>query len=255
MYAIHLPNFDGPFDLLLYFIERDELDVRDIPIASITRDFLEYVRLMQMFDLELAGEFLVMAATLMQLKARMLLPATADADAPPEADPRAELAERLMTYKMFKEAAAELSACADTNRYTMYRTLFDGEQLHLSYGDSLKNASLFDLIRALQKALARTPKELPLHVVQSREVTVEERVEEILTLLAARRSVSFLQAIKGLPRSYVVATFLAVLEMVKNRLIRISQRGYDDDIFIKHAKSLPETPAVINTLQPAAAGM
>lgn len=236
MYAIHLPNFEGPFDLLLYFIERDEIDIRDIPIASLTRDFLEYVRLMQVFDLELAGEFLVMASTLMQMKARMLLPQLHTDEPLPENDPRVELAERLMTYKIFKEAAKDLGQQAEANRYVYYRQVFEGEQQHLSYGDSLKNATLFDLIRALQKALARAPKEIPPHVVQTREVTVEERVEEIRTLLAAHGSVSFFRVIGGLPRSYVVATFLAILEMVKNRFIRIAQHSHDDDILIEKSE-------------------
>ncbi len=241
MYAVHLPNFEGPFDLLLYFIERDELEICDIPIASITREFLEYVRLMQLFDLELAGEFLVMAATLMQLKAKMLLPASATEEDAPENDPRAELAERLLTYKSYKEAANELSKRADMNRYILYRRMFEGEQKHLSYGDSLKNATLFDLIRALQKALLRAPREVPPHIVQSREITIEERAEEIRTMLAARGSVSFFQIIETLPRNYIVATFLAVLEMVKNRLIRIAQHSFDEDIFIEHGEQFKST--------------
>lgn len=237
MYSVHLPNFDGPFDLLLYFIERDELDIRDIPIASLTRDFLDYVRLIQLFDLELAGEFLVMAATLMQIKAKMLLPVVAS-DTPQvyETDPRAELAERLMTYRTFKEAAKELGIRAEEHRYELYRRLFDAEQRHLPYGDSLKNATLFDLIRALQKALLRTPREIQPHIVQSREVTVEDRIEEIRTMLASHRSVSFFWLVESLPRSYIVATFLAVLDMVKSNLIRIVQHNYADDILIEQVE-------------------
>ncbi|GAB1430759.1 segregation/condensation protein A [Ignavibacteria bacterium] len=238
MYSVHLPNFDGPFDLLLYFIERDELDIRDIPIASIARDFLDYVRLMQLFDLELAGDFLVMAATLMQIKAKILLPASAnDTPETSEDDPRAELAQRLMTYRIFKEAAKNLGVRAEEHRYELYRRMFDGEQRHLPYGDSLKNATLFDLIRALQKAIARAPREIPPHIVQSREVTVEDRIEEIRTMLAAHRSISFFRLVESLPRSYIVATFLAVLDMVKSGLVRIIQHNYTEDILIERPES------------------
>ena len=109
-YTIQLPNFEGPLDLLLYFIRRDELNIYDIPIAKITGDFLDYVRLMEMFDLELAGEFMVMAASLMQIKALMLLPrekVNAEGEVE-EIDPRAELLQRLLIYKQFKDAAGDL---------------------------------------------------------------------------------------------------------------------------------------------------
>ncbi len=232
-YTIRLPNFEGPFDLLLYFIQRDELNIYDIPIAKITSDFLEYLRFIHLFDLELAGEFLVMASTLMQIKTLMLLPrpiteqATED-----EADPRTVLVQKLLQYKQIKEAAAHLSVKADEQRYTYYRAVFDAEREALPYNDSLKNATLFDLMRALRKALARAPKEPKAHVMQKRPVTVEEKASLILDLLKHSKEISFLRMTETDTKQHIVATFLAILDMVKNRLISIVQGENEDDILI-----------------------
>lgn len=232
-YTIRLPNFEGPFDLLLFFIQRDELNIYDIPIAKITADFLEYVRIIHLFDLELAGEFLVMASTLMQIKAIMLLPRpVTDNPDDQEADPRVALVQKLLQYKQIKEAAANLATRADEQRYTYYRAMFDAERAALPYNDSLKNATLFDLMRALQKALARIPKEPKAHVMQKRPVTVEEKTEMLLELLKKAKRLSFLTVTMGSTKQHIVATFLAILDMVKNRFIRIEQNDEETDITI-----------------------
>ncbi|MFM8179210.1 MAG: segregation and condensation protein A, partial [Candidatus Kapaibacterium sp.] len=122
-YTVKLPNFEGPLDLLLFFIKRDELDIYDIPIGKITREFLEYIRLMQLFDLELAGEFLVMASSLMQIKVRMLLPKEVDekGEEVPGDDPRAELVQQLLQYSQYKEVSREFSEREEAQRYVYYR--------------------------------------------------------------------------------------------------------------------------------------
>ncbi len=129
MYTIRLTNFEGPLDLLLFFIKRDELNIYDIPISRITKDFLDYTRLIQLFDLELAGDFLVMASTLVQIKTLMLLPSseTINPETGEEEDPRALLIERLLAYKQFKEAASELAVRAEEQKYVYYRQFFDGD--------------------------------------------------------------------------------------------------------------------------------
>ncbi len=232
-YTIRLPNFEGPFDLLLFFIQRDELNIYDIPIAKITADFLEYVRIIHLFDLELAGEFLVMASTLMQIKALMLLPRPITENPEDgEEDPRVALVQKLLQYKQIKEAAAHLSTKADEQRYTYYRTIFEAERAALPYNDSLKNATLFDLMRALRKALSRTPKEQKAHIMQKRPVTVEEKTELLLELLKKAKRLSFLSVTQGNTKQHIVATFLAILDMVKNRFICIEQGDEDEDIAI-----------------------
>ncbi|MCL5991067.1 MAG: segregation/condensation protein A, partial [Bacteroidetes bacterium] len=117
MYKLKLPNFEGPFDLLLYFIKKDEINIYDIPIARITEEFLKYIRLMSLFDLELAGEFLVMAANLMYIKSQLLLPRESSGDGVDIEDPRTLLVQRLIEYKQIKEAARDLSMMAEDSRY------------------------------------------------------------------------------------------------------------------------------------------
>ncbi|MFP4528160.1 MAG: segregation and condensation protein A, partial [Candidatus Kapaibacterium sp.] len=127
MYNIKLPNFEGPFDLLLYFIKRDEINIYDIPIARITEEFLNYIRLMKIFDLELAGEFVLMAANLMYIKTQMLLPRYKDEEGEEIEDPRTQLVQRLLEYKQFKEASGEMAEMAEEQRYVYYREVFEAD--------------------------------------------------------------------------------------------------------------------------------
>lgn len=236
VYSIRLSNFEGPLDLLLFFIRRDELDIYDIPIAEITEEFLEYVRLMEMLDLELAGEFVVMAAMLVQIKAQMLLPREETGqgalDGVDEDDPRAELVRRLLEYKRYKEASEHLGTQADEQRYVMYRQVFDAEQMHAAEDTTYRNATLFDLLKALKKAIERAPDEPDPHVVTRFPITVEEKAEEILHTLKARPSIRFFELIGGRPRMHIVVTFLALLELAKNHFIRIQQDETFDDIVV-----------------------
>jgi segregation and condensation protein A len=233
MYKIKLPNFDGPFDLMLYFIKRDELNIYDIPIAKITEEFLKYIRLMQMFDLELAGEFLVMASTLMYIKTQMLLPRNEEeADGDIE-DPRTQLVQRLIEYKQFKEAANELREISEENRYIYYRQLFEeDENIAASEGGIYKNATLFDLLKALNKAVSRNQEEVKQHVVSLIPVTVEEKSKQIISTLGKKSRVRFFDLCKSEPTQYVVVTFLALLDLMKLNKIIIRQDEIFDDIII-----------------------
>ena len=145
MYSIKLDNFEGPLDLLMFFIKRDELDIYDIPIASITQEFLEYVRIMELLDLELAGEFVVMAATLLGIKAQMLLPRETavgpDGVEVELEDPRSELVQKLLEYKRYKEVADQLSTQADEQRYVLYRQVFEAEEIHAAEHVGYRNAT------------------------------------------------------------------------------------------------------------------
>lgn len=249
MYSVRLSNFEGPLDLLLFFIRRDELDIYDIPIARITEEFLDYVRLMEMLDLEQAGEFVVMASMLVQIKAQMLLPRDEKSGvlegAVDEDDPRAELVRRLLEYKRFKEASERLATQADEQKYVMYRQVFDAEQIHAQEDGSYRNATLFDLLKALKRAIERAPDAPAPHIVTRLPVTVEETSEEILHTLRARPSVRFFEFISGKTRLHIVVTFLALLELAKNALVRIQQDETFDDIVIAartpHTESAPST--------------
>jgi len=236
VYSIRLSNFEGPLDLLLFFIRRDELDIYDIPIAEITEEFLEYVRLIEMLDLELAGEFVVMAAMLVQIKAQMLLPREEKpegaGDGIDEDDPRAELVKRLLEYKRYKEASEHLATQADEQKYVMYRQVFDAEQMHAQEEGAYRNATLFDLLKALKRAIERAPDKPDPHVVTRFPITVEEKAEEILHTLRARPSVRFFELITGRAKMHIVVTFLALLELAKNHFIRIQQDETFDDIVV-----------------------
>lgn len=233
MYTIRLPNFEGPLDLLLFFIKRDELNIYDIPIAKITGDFLEYTRLIQLFDLELAGDFLVMASTLIQIKTLMLLPSeTINPETGEEEDPRALLMERLLMYKQFKDAALDLAVRSDDKKYYFYRTYFEGEQQHLSYNDSLKNATLFDLLRSVKRALDKAPITPKQHIVERQQVTVDEKIEYITSMLRSKKNIRFIELIQNLTRMHIVVTFLALLDLVKGQLIWLQQDATSDELII-----------------------
>ncbi len=247
MYTIRLSNFEGPLDLLLFFIKRDELNIYDIPISRITKDFLDYTRLIQLFDLELAGDFLVMASTLVQIKTLMLLPSeTINPETGEEEDPRALLIERLLMYKQFKDAAGDLAVRADDQKYVYYRQFFDGEQQHITYNDSLKNATLFDLLRALKRAIDKAPKPEKQHIVSRQPITIEEKVEHIFKLLTKRNKVSFAELIGQLPKMHIVVTFLALLDLVKSRRIWLVQDTTDDDIVISERAEEPMAADIIH---------
>lgn len=236
MYTIRLDNFEGPLDLLLFFIKRDELDIYDIPIASITQEFLDYVRIMELLDLELAGEFVVMAATLVGIKAQMLLPR--ETAVGPDGveieldDPRAELVQKLLEYKRYKEAAEQLSTHADEQRYVLYRQVFEAEEIHAAETVGYKNATLFDLLKALKRAIDRAPDEAEPHVVTRFPITVEEKSNEILHMLRQRPAVRFFEVVGNMTRMHIVVTFLALLELAKNMQIRVQQDESFDDIVI-----------------------
>jgi segregation and condensation protein A len=251
MYTIKLPNFEGPLDLLLYFIKRDEMDIYDIPIANITKEFLEYVRLMHLFDLELAGEFLVMASTLMQIKVKMLLPKEVNEQGEelPTEDPRAELVRQLLQYSLYKEISREILDRSESQRYIYYRSLFDAEVQETS-NEPYKNATLFDLLGAFKKALERKPAQVITHTVQLYSITVEEQTENLIMELRGKRALSFLGFVESKPKLFIVVTFLALLEMSKNQIISIRQNDNFDDIEIIPFDDVMESKMLEEVLAP-----
>jgi len=232
MYKIVLPNFEGPFDLLLYFIKRDELNIYDIPISKITEEFLSYIKMIQYFDLELAGEFILMASTLMYIKAQMLLPRPKSDDDSEIEDPRTGLVRKLLEYKLFKDAAQDLGKLAEENKYVYYRNLFESDRNVLESAASYKNANLFDLLNAFRTALSKADEVEPQHQVQLENISVEEKAELIIRLLTSSKRISFNSFVHNITRSHIIVTFLAILELMKYQKIWISQDENFDDIII-----------------------
>lgn len=222
-YKVKLEVFEGPLDLLLYLIKRDELDISDIPIAQITDQYLAYLDLMRLLDLDIAGEFLVMAATLMQIKSRMLLPRPPVPDEEDEADPRAELARRLLEYQRFKEVADALGGLETQQRGVFSRPGGLAEVAETPEGVGFE-ATLFDLISAFSKILQEIPRESFLQIVRE-PFTVEQKIHEILHGLRSVGRVSFHQLFRpGGSRLEIVATFLAILELIRAKEILVRQR-------------------------------
>lgn len=231
-YKVRLDVFEGPLDLLLYLIKKSELNIHDIPINAITEQYLEYLNLMQLLDLDIAGEFLVMSATLMHIKSKMLLPITEEsADEVEETDPREELVKRLLEYKRFKEAAAVMQIKEDerSRYYTRYPS-----SVELDARDSpFFEASLFDLISAFSKVLKAMPKE-SFHKIVKDEFTVAEKVHEIFHLLVSRQSVLFSELFaKSKNKLEAVTIFLALLELIRLKEVVFFQSKLFDDIEVR----------------------
>jgi segregation and condensation protein A len=230
--TVKLARFEGPLDLLLHLIKRDEIDIYDIPIAHITQQYLAYIELMRALDLEVAGEFLVMAATLMRIKSKMLLPAPAVGEEEEEGDPREELVQRLVEYRQFKEAAGTLKLREEERRLLFERGMLPGED---EAGPlPLAPATLFDLLDALNRVMARLP-EQNVYEVRAEIFDVEEKMSLIAQMAAERGSVSFVALLSRCrARMEMVVVFIALLELIKVGQVTISQPDRFGDILILH---------------------
>ena len=220
-YAVRLPVFEGPLDLLLHLIKKNEIDIYDIPVSLITHQYLEYLDLMKVLNLNLAGEFLVMAATLIHIKSKTLLPPAETDDSEEEEDPRNELAKRLMEYQRFKEAAQQLEQRELEFRDIFYRspTVPDHEQETISLSD----LNLFDLLGAFKSVLEKIPEQRSMEIVVH-ELSVQDRMTMILDSLEGKESVTFYSLFEDDKiRIAVIVTFLALLELIRLKLIRVVQ--------------------------------
>ena len=233
MYRVKLTEFEGPLDLLLFFIKRDELDIQNIPIARITQEFLEYLHLMASLDLEVAGEFIVMAATLMQIKVRMLLPKEEGREE--EEDPRAELIRRLIEYKRFKEMSLELSSMEERQRPIHYRKFFGADtKIHAAETkeESLRDISLFNLIAAYKSALDQMPRRV-VHEIDLLNVSVDEQMSFVMDYLRVHGETTVLQLVSHMTEKVrIIVTVIALLELTKNSVIGFGRSGDGDDVTI-----------------------
>jgi segregation and condensation protein A len=222
-YQIKLEIFEGPMDLLLHLTKKHELDIYSIPIALITQQYLEYIELMQSLDMEIAGEFLVMASTLMHIKSKMLLPPPENLEGEDDGvDPRAELIRRLLEYKSFKEAAGALEDKEETWSKVYTRSADAGPGVPADDEPLLFDFHLFDLLAALKDVMARVP-ETSFEVTPD-TVSITEKISQILARLEATDSMLFTDLFEGHhTKSQVVVTFLAVLELIKTRVVKAFQ--------------------------------
>jgi segregation and condensation protein A len=234
-YKVKLEVFEGPLDLLLYLIKKEEVDIYDVSIERITRQFLEYVDTFRMLDLEVAGEFVVMAANLIYIKSRSLLPVhqqPAEEDAEEE-DPRWDLIRQLIEYKKFKDAAAQLQQRELEQEGLIPRAL---EKPNLTAPDALlkQEVSIFDLINAFRKVLKRLEsKREDLREIFEENFTVSDKIEHLMVITRRERSVAFSDLFaSAASRTEIAVTFLALLELIRLKQLRVIQREPFSEILI-----------------------
>jgi segregation and condensation protein A len=241
---VQLDIFEGPLDLLLHLIKKSEVSISDIPIAAITEQYLATLELMETLSLDVAGEFLVMAATLIHIKSRMLLPAGEEEGQEEDeaGDPREELVRRLIEYQRFKDAAAELEQREILTRDVFVRSGAAPEQ---TPAPTFGEVSVFELLSALRRVLERLPQS-DAHEVTLDKITVREKMTLVLDTLRAVGEIVF-EALfdKIKTRMEVVVTFLAVLELVKVRAIRIVQEDLGGPIVIQPIAALDQAAGAV----------
>ncbi len=257
-YRVNLDIYNGPLDLLLYLIKREEVDIYDIPIANITRQYVQYVEVLQQVDPNLAGDFLVMAATLVEIKTRMLLPAPQiEEDEEDEGiDPRAELVRRLLEYKAFKDAAGELSEIAEQQEKrhprVPVRPDFQAEKQ-----TDLEDVQIWDLFDAFSRLLTEVGQDKPTHEVIYDDTPIATHAENILEIVQNQGATSFSRLFEGAgTRTEIVGIFLALLELTRQKriLCRQDQNFTDIEILLnpnppEEQEPEPETPTIDEDIQ------
>ena len=252
-YKVKFEVFEGPLDLLLYLIKKEEVDIYEVNLTRLATQFIEYIETMRMLDLEVAGEFLVMAATLMYIKSRELLPVDQQAQVEGEEegeDPRWELIRQLVEYKKFKDAAAQLQVLEARQEDVFPRTPskleFEAE------APARPEASIFDLVNAVNAVLKRFGQREDLRDIFEDKWTVSEKIEHLMRVLSERASARFSELFEGVTsRSEVVVTFLALLELIRLRQITAIQREPFGEIEICRVAPAPDPPAPVAGADPS----
>ncbi|MBK7939097.1 MAG: segregation/condensation protein A [Lewinellaceae bacterium] len=230
-FTIRLPVFEGPFDLLLFFIERDELDIYNIPIAKITNDFLDYMHHMESMNIDLASEFIVVAATLMRIKAKLLLPRKQVDEEGNEIDPRHELVERLLEYKRYKSVLDDLRRLEDMRAFMNPRGYAATEMRklaeHALADAEMESITLYKLLRVFERLLARfddEQKSKRVHTVYNYNYTIQEQRSYIASKLKKGKKAAFESLFLTLEnRIHAIVTFLALLELLNEQAIALIQ--------------------------------
>lgn len=237
VYSINLPAFEGPFDLLLHLIRENKIDIYDIPISLITRRYLDYIELMKELNLEVAGEFLVMAATLIHIKSRMLLPVEETLDTEELEDPRLELVRRLLEYQTFKDASLGLKELED-ERQMVYARIPEKEPDETEDSGELFlfDLNMFDLINAFRKILERAPENMG--AITKEAMSVKDKISYIIDILETKETVKFEELFRGDPtRSHMIITFVALLEILKIGLAKVYQEREFGEIWVLRPSS------------------
>jgi len=249
-YKVKFEVFEGPLDLLLYLIKKEEVDIYEVNLTRLATQFIEYIETLRLLDLEVAGEFLVMAATLMYIKSRELLPVEQQAQVEGEdegEDPRWELIRQLVEYKKFKDAAAQLQVLEARQEDVFPRT--PGKLEFADESPTRAEASIFDLVNAVNAVLQRFAKREDLRDIFEDKWTVSEKIERLMRVLSERGSVRFSELFEGVTSRFeVVVTFLALLELIRLKQVTAAQREPFGEIEICRVTAAPAMPT------PAATG-
>ena len=253
-YRIKLQVFEGPLDLLLFLIRKNELDIYDIPIESVTRQYIDALHQMQQLDLDVAGEFFVMAATLMEIKSRLLLPKGLHAVDPnaedEEVDPRWELVHQLIQYRKFKDAAGDLAGLIETRQGNLPRLVPAASGLETER--RLRQVDRIELWNTFNTVLRRLAEKLVVGEIHDEVVTVADQMEWLLGRLPASGAITFTQLFpEGTTLRRLVATFLAMLELTRIRKVRVRQDEAFADILLEPVTEPPPAPLAPEVTSPA----
>lgn len=245
-FEIKLPLFEGPFDLMLFFIERDELDIYDIPISKITNDFLDYIHHLEKMEIEVASDFILFAATLMKIKSRMLLPRPELNEKGEEIDPREELIKNLLEYKKYKSVIAELAELEANRLSKEKRGNLAKELLELSKNDDvdaeMQHVDLYKLLKVFQKCMSRLAARVDetKHTVIQYPYTIEQQKDFVLEKISFKKQVPFEEFILYNPEKiFVIYTFLAILELLQLSMVTIIiGEGYNN-FWVEKTEPIP----------------
>jgi len=235
-YQVQLENFEGPLDLLLFLLQEHEIDIYDIPVALITHQYLEYLELLKLLDLEMGGDYILMAATLIRIKSRMLLPRRLAEEATEEIDPREELVQRLLEYRRYKEAAHVLGNQEDQQVDIFYRPASenweditdDMEPLDIGLTNNL---NLWDLLQSFKKVIDRVDNTFD-RTIEREAITVEDRMDDIMRQLHNRDGLFFKDLFNEVTRPIIIGMFLALLELIRTRKIAFEQTDNVGEIWL-----------------------
>ncbi len=233
-YKVKLEAFEGPLDLLLFLIKKSEVDIYDIPVAEITQQYLEYIEIIQLLDIEAASDFILMAATLMRIKAQMLLPKPEVEEIEEIDDPRQELVYRLLEYKRFKDVAFDLAEKEKSEKLTFPRGAYKFEHKVAEADLEISDVTLFDLVAAFRKVVGTKP-EIPVHRIQEINVSLEEQIRLVLDRVRDKKKIEFSELFnKDDDKLVLIVTFIAILELVKQNHVQAIQSENFGTIMIEY---------------------
>lgn len=242
-YQVRLEHFEGPLDLLLFLIREHEVDIYDIPISLVTQQYLQYLELLKLMDLEVGSEYLLMAATLLRIKSKMLLPRRPEEEEEEAADPREELVQRLLEYRQFKEAAGVLNEHLDRTADIFYHPPMENWDEDLNGVETLDtrlagNLNLWDLLQAFKFTLDRAKDDFD-RTVERETISIEERMDDILDNLKSRKNLFFRSLFQeDRSRSFLIVTFLALLELIRQNRVVFEQTDTLGDIWLTRSDSV-----------------